>query len=309
MEKPLVSVICACYNQSKYVTESLESVKNQTYSNLEIIIWDDSSADDSVKIIENWIFQNKNLKIIFIKNKQNFGICKSLNNAYSKANGKYIQMLALDDILLCDKIERHVEILEKSSEKEGLVFTDAYLINDKSEFYQNKFIAYHKKYLNLKSGNFFEELLIGNFIPAMSIFYKSEIFAQVGKWDENLIFEDYDMILRIAKSFDFIFDDQPSVKYRFHENNTHSSFSKEINNSLYSVYIKYINHNESINLFLKSHLIKKYKEKKLKTEQLQYFKILPPKNLRERWLMANKNIILYKFVDKLATIKNFLIYN
>ncbi|KIA88526.1 glycosyltransferase [Kaistella jeonii] len=307
MEQPLVTVICACYNQSKFCIESLESVKNQTYKNLEIIIWDDASKDNSVQIIEDWIKQNSHLNIRFIKNEENQGICKSLNKAYSFATGKYLQILALDDILLSDKVERHVSILENSGEEEALVFTDAYLMDDESIAYQNKFIARYKKYLSYKSGNFFEELLIGNFIPAMSVLYKTTALEKVGLWDENLVFEDYDMMLRIAREFNFIFDENLSAKYRVHSNNTHKVLSSEITDSIFKMYLKYIGANERINSFLKYYILDKYKVNQLKGEQILYFKYIPPKNFRERWIMKNENINLYKIVDVFVRAKDFLI--
>lgn len=309
MEQPLVSVICACYNQSKFVVESLESVKNQTYQNLEIVIWDDASEDDSVKKIDEWITKNPELNIQFIKNKENRGICKSLNTAQNLTTGKYIQLLALDDILLPDKIVRHVEILENSKENEVLVFTDGYLINDQSEIYQNRFIALHKNYLSLKSGNFFKDLLVKNFIPAMSILFKSSMLKAIGPWDENLVYEDYDMLLRLAKYHDFIFDKSTSVKYRIHENNSHKKLSSKMKESKYKIYLKHINYNKEVNAFLKSHLIKTFKSHKLKSEQIEYFANVPPRNFRERWIMENKNISLYKLVDKVIKIKNIIIHN
>lgn len=309
MEQPLVSVICACYNQSKFVVESLESVKNQTYQNLEIVIWDDASEDDSVKKIDEWITSNPELNIQFIKNKENLGICKSLNTAQNLTTGKYIQLLALDDILLPDKIVRHVEILENSNENEVLVFTDAYLINDQSEIYQNRFIALHKNYLSLKSGNFFDDLLVKNFIPAMSILFKSSMLKAIGPWDENLVYEDYDMLLRLAKYHDFIFDKSTSVKYRIHENNSHKKLSAKMKESKYKIYLKHINYNKEVNAFLKSHLIITFKGHKLKSEQIEYFANVPPRNFRERWIMKNKNITLYKLVDKVIKIKNIIIHH
>ena len=78
MEAPLVSIICACYNQAQYVVESLDSVKNQTYKNIELVIYDDASSDDSVSVISNWLEQNRDIKAFFTKNEINQGICKSL---------------------------------------------------------------------------------------------------------------------------------------------------------------------------------------------------------------------------------------
>lgn len=306
MEQPLVSVICACYNQSKFVVESLESVKNQTYQNLEIVIWDDASADDSGEKIDDWIAKNPELNILFIKNKINLGICKSLNIAQNLTTGKYIQVLALDDTLFPDKITRQVEILEKSKENEALVFTDALLMNDDSKLYQNKFIGFHKKYLSLKSGNYFEELIGGNFIPAMSILYKSSHLKNAGPWDEELVFEDYDMLIRLAKEYDFIYDPIVSVTYRMHENNTHKKLSSKIEDSLFKIYLKHINSSKRVNQFLKSHIIKNYKNRSLKEVHKEYFKLNPPQTFKDRCIRDNNKVVLYKIADKLSSIKYIL---
>ena len=309
MEQPLVSVICACYNQSKFVVESLESVKNQTYKNLEIIIWDDASADNSVEKIEEWIRNNPEMNIQFIKNKENRGICKSLNTAQNLTTGKYIQLLALDDFLLPDKITRHVEILENSSDNIALVFTDAFLMNDNSELYQNRFIALYKNYLSLKTENYFDDLIGGNFIPAMSILYKSSYLKNTGPWDENLAFEDYDMLLRLAKKYDFIFDEKVSVTYRLHENNTHKKLSAVMENSLFKVYLKHINAGERVNVFLKSHIIKMYKNGNLSGEQIEYFNQNPPKNFKDRCLRDNNKLVFYKLAEKLRMVKTIIFAN
>ncbi|WP_226063969.1 glycosyltransferase [Kaistella polysaccharea] len=306
MELPLVSVICACYNQSQFIIEGLESVKNQTYKNLEIIIWDDASKDKSVSIIEKWIEENSNLNIRFIRNVENLGLCKSLNNAYSYATGKYLQILALDDILLSDKIERHVSILECSGDLDALVFSDAYLINDESEYYQNKFIAYHKKYLSVNSENFYQELLEANFIPTMSILYKKSIFEQVGLWDENLIYEDYDMMLRISKEYNFIFDETPAVKYRIHAKNSHKSLVKKMGESTFALKLKHIGINENVDKFLKEYIIQKYLTFELNGEQDRYFNFVPVANIRDKWISKNKNQFFYKLLSLLIRVKNRL---
>lgn len=306
MEEPLVSIICACYNQSEFVIESLESVKNQIYKNVEIIIWDDCSKDDSVSKIEQWIGENKDLKITFVKNKVNKGICKSLNECFRLSSGKYLQLLALDDILLPDKITRHVEILENSKENEALVFSDAFLIDNNSKLFQNKFISLHKHYYSLKTENYFDELLEGNFIPAMSILYKTSIFKTIGLWDEDLVFEDYDMLLRIAKEYDFIFDEITTVKYRLHENNTHKKKTIEMRLSYFKMLLKFQNYNDLVNLKLKNYIINKYKNYELMGEQVLYFKKMPPKTFQDRLIYKNKNIVLYSILESIPKIKRVI---
>lgn len=307
MEEPLVSILCGCYNQSKFILESLESIKNQTYKNYEIIIWDDASRDNSVSIIEKWIAENPNKAITFIKHESNVGICKSLNEAQTYTKGKYIQLLALDDILLPNKITRHVQILENSSSQYALVFTDANLMDNNSQLFQNKFIALHKKYLSLKTGNFFDDLLRGNFIPAMSILYKKEILTKIGEWDEDLVYEDYDMLLRLAKNYDFIIDDEISVIYRLHDQNSHKNLETKMVEAKYKIYLKHINYNDRVNYLLKTYILKAYKNKTLNGEQVKYFEEIAPTNFREKWIMKNKNVKFYKIIERVITIKNNII--
>ncbi|MDR1544703.1 MAG: glycosyltransferase [Prevotellaceae bacterium] len=270
-ETPLVSVIASCYNQSPYLIETLESIKKQTYKNLQLIMWDDCSTDNSVELIEKWISDNQ-VDCVFLKHKKNMGICKSLNEAFTYVKGKYLQTVAMDDILLPDKIERHVEMMENSSQKDALVFSNAHLIDEKSGFYQNKFIAYtyHKNYLSLQSGNYYQMLLQANFIPAMSILYKTQVIKQLGGWDEKLKYEDYDMLLRIAQKYDFIYDDNYSVKYRIVSNGLNSKLTESASFSYEDakVYLKHLE--EPIaNNFLKNFLIKLYYSK---SEELDYFR-------------------------------------
>src|SRR5580704_8434369 len=102
---PLVSMIVVCYNQSRFVVETLESVKAQTYKPTQLVIIDDCSLDDSVTVIENWLRKNR-IDCTFVRHKKNQGICKTVNEALSLARGKYLSPIASDDIWLPDKIAR-----------------------------------------------------------------------------------------------------------------------------------------------------------------------------------------------------------
>ena len=106
-QNPLVSVICLCYNHADYVTESLDSVLNQEYKNIEIIIIDDCSTDNSVPVIDEWL--QKYPSILFIKNKTNLGNTKSFNKALEIAKGAYIIDFATDDILMPNCITQQIE--------------------------------------------------------------------------------------------------------------------------------------------------------------------------------------------------------
>ena len=290
---PLVSVLCLCYNQEKYIVESLESIKAQSYKNLELLICDDFSKDNSVGVIENWIQKNPEIDITFVKHSENRGITKSLNEILHLSKGKYIQQLALDDILMPDKLERHVEMLEKSPENAVLVFTDANLIDDKSARFQNKFIARHLNYLSLTSQNYYEMLLEKNFIPAMSVLLKREIILSVGSYDESLSCEDHDMWLRLSRDYDFLFDDVISCSYRLHGNNSHKK-RDILNVSLFfRTMIKHKDHPSARHLIFE-HLEKLYLLKALTDEHKIFYDYYPVKSFPEKLIKNNLPPVLYR---------------
>ncbi|WP_412850311.1 glycosyltransferase [Chryseobacterium sp. PMSZPI] len=284
-ELPLVSILCLSYNHAQFVVESLESIKYQSYSNIEILICDDSSKDNSVEVINNWIKNNLHLKIQFINHTQNQGICKSLNELLKLSTGKYIITLALDDLLEHDKIERHVALLENSDSHDALVFSNAYLINDNSIRFQNTFIPYFHKYLNIESGNFYETLIKDNFIPAMSCVIKSFVVRDLGGWDENLTFEDYDMWLRISKKYDFIYDNSNSCSYRIHETNSHKK-KNFLEKSFFDIYLKHKDH-PAIKQKILQVIQEAYRENKITEEHKKYLRELDNKSLKEKLILKN----------------------
>jgi glycosyltransferase involved in cell wall biosynthesis len=298
---PLVTVIAACYNQEQFVVESLESIMAQTYSNIELIIWDDCSKDNSVKVIEDWIEKN-HIACRFIKHTENKGICKSLNEAFSYAKGKYLQIIALDDILLPSKIERHVKLLESSNANIALVFSDAYLIDSESNLQLDKFIELHKAYFSIQVGNFIDELFQGNFIPAMSVLYKVDILKNNGKWDENLAFEDYDMMLRLAVNYEFLFDSECSVKYRLHDLNTHKTINpSEIKFTQFQMFLKHIDNDRAYKIttdIIKWAYINGGKE--LKKISKLYFSKVKPKGLVMYCIYLGIPVDFYRVIKRIV---------
>lgn len=108
MEFPLVSVIIPVYNSEKYLQLAIDSILNQTYTNLELILVNDCSTDRSKEICQS----NKDPRIIYLENKENLGITETRNNGFAKASGKYIAILDNDDISLPFRVEHQVKFLE-----------------------------------------------------------------------------------------------------------------------------------------------------------------------------------------------------
>ena len=112
----LVSICMLCYNHEKYLLESIESVLSQNYSNIEVIILDDGSNDNSTAILEK--FQN-NPKIQIIKQKNTGNIAKNLNTLISKASGEYILIISCDDKLVEDSLLPKIDLMHNNK---NLVF-------------------------------------------------------------------------------------------------------------------------------------------------------------------------------------------
>lgn len=111
---PLVSVVIPAYNCEAYVANALESIINQTYTNLEVIIIDDGSSDETFKIAKSYEKQDPRVKAY--KNKENLKIVGTLNSAIAKSRGKYVARMDADDFRMPDSIEKQVAFMEKHAD-------------------------------------------------------------------------------------------------------------------------------------------------------------------------------------------------
>jgi len=113
------------YKHELYIEEALQSVINQTYKKIEFIIINDGSADRTAEIIKNFIKINQDKKNIQFVNKQNEGVCKTLNKGLAMATGDYFAFIASDDKWIENKLEAQVAFME-NNRNIGLVCSDAY---------------------------------------------------------------------------------------------------------------------------------------------------------------------------------------
>lgn len=106
----LVSIIMPAYNAEKYIADSINSVKDQTYRNWELIVINDCSSDKTVEIVEE--LASKDERIHLINNKKNFGVALSRNRGIREATGKYIAFLDSDDLWISDKLEKQIAFMD-----------------------------------------------------------------------------------------------------------------------------------------------------------------------------------------------------
>jgi len=207
---PLVSIVAACFNHSRFLEETLDSIANQSYSNLELIVTDDGSTDDSVAIIQKWMARNS-MQCTFIANPQNEGICKTFNKGLAACHGKYFQIIACDDVMLVDKIETQVAVFENSGEEVGVIYTDAQVIDEASQIINASFDTF---WGFPRAAATLEALIKQNTIIAPSVLVKRAFVVALGGFDENLCYEDWDLWLRLTQKYDFVKLERPLVQYR-----------------------------------------------------------------------------------------------
>ncbi len=203
---PLVSVIVPSYNHEKYVKDTIESILNQTYKNIELIVIDDGSKDNSPRILEEL---SKKHGFLFI-HRPNKGLTATLNEALKLAKGKYICFCASDDMYLPHKIEKQVKFMEENPEY-GMCHGNVKFLKDER-------IIDNKKKPEKEID--FEELLMRDPIFAVTVMVRKEVFDKVGPYDESLYVDDWDMWLRIAfAGFRIGYIDDYLAIYRLHETN------------------------------------------------------------------------------------------
>ena len=111
MKDELVSIITPTYNSEKFISETINSVLNQTYTNWELLITDDCSTDKTVEIVESYV--KKDCRIKFFSLKKNSGAAIARNNSIKNSKGRYISFLDSDDLWLKNKLELQINFMKK----------------------------------------------------------------------------------------------------------------------------------------------------------------------------------------------------
>lgn len=213
---PLVTIVCLCYNHGKFIVEALDAVLDQTYPNIELIIVDDCSTDNSVEVIEGW--RKKHPGIPFLSNKKNLGNTRSFNQALKLAKGDYIIDLAADDFLVGNCVELQLQKFQTSLYPNlGIVYGNIELVDE-----DNKHIAYffgvdeNKKRIKPEpTGNIYIGLLnLDNNVCSVSSMVKREVYERFNGYNENLAYEDYDFWIKASRVYNFDFIDAILVKKR-----------------------------------------------------------------------------------------------
>ena len=207
----LVSVIMPAYNAEKYISEAIHSVIQQTYTNWELIVVDDGSADRTAIIVKDLIAGNDRIKYLY---QDNGGQGKARNNGLKHAEGEYIAFLDADDLWVPDKLL--VQIRMMSGTRSDLIFCDAYVFEGKPG---------PEKRININPGYYRGEeavhkFLFCNYIPVLTVLVKKSALEKVNGFSEAKEIqnaEDYHLWLRLLINANVFFGiDTPLAYYRIH---------------------------------------------------------------------------------------------
>ena len=233
IKSPLVSIVIPIYNHEKYIIECLDSIKLEKYSNLEVLMLDDGSFDNSYEIAKDWILHNHQyFAKIEIEKQKNKGVAKAVNSLIMKSKGNYIIPMASDDKLIPGMIAKRVEILANDHLNLAL-FTDCKVIDEfSSEISKSAIFNFRKsdKYAFYSKNSIENEIIMNWIMPGPIIMFKREVFFgvnSIGFYNEDGATEDREFFMRLISRGVLKFSPIVVSEYRMHTNNSCRPVARE----------------------------------------------------------------------------------
>ena len=206
---PLVSIAMASYNGERFIKEQLDSILNQSYQNIELVIVDDCSKDNTVEIIKNYQSKFSNIKLF--QNEMNSGVTKTFEKAIQESAGDFIAISDQDDIWELNKIE----ILMNEIENYDAVYSNSLLVDAKGNSLNKSFTTI----MNMKTYHSGTPFLLSNSVPGHTILMKRDFVEKILPFPKDMLFDLW-IGFCAAGNNGIKFVDKTLVKYRQHESNT-----------------------------------------------------------------------------------------
>ena len=222
---PLVSIVLPTYNRAYVLPHAIRSVLDQTYTNLELIIVDDNSSDDTSAIVKSFV----DPRIRYMRNAPNLKLPKTLNKGFSATRGDYLTWTSDDNLFRENAIEKMVGFL--MAEKCDFVFTDYYLFSELDD---------NDNPSDMRLDRLPDQIQLdkGNHIGACFM-YSRQVYEAIGDYDPELfLVEDYDYFIRIAKRFQMRHMPEPLYYFKRDDNTLYCSRFCEVKASDFLVRYK-----------------------------------------------------------------------
>lgn len=199
----MISVVLPTYNRAYVLQRAIESIQKQSYYNLEIIVVDDGSTDNTRQVVR----KIPDTRIRYIQSPKNAGVSHARNLGIVAAKGDYIAFQDSDDVWRKDKLEKQMKCMQEKDY--GMVYSAF-----EREFQDGSVVYYPPKdmLLEKKQGDILESLLEKNLVSTQTMLVKREVFQEVGLFNEGMSnLEDYELAVRIAKKYSIGIVDEPLV--------------------------------------------------------------------------------------------------
>ena len=304
-----IDILLATYNGQEFLREQIDSILNQSYQDFNLIISDDSSEDETYKILKE--YEKKDSRIRLFRQEKNLGLIQNFEFLLKQVTSDYFMFSDQDDIWKENKIEKSINKLKQ--EKAALVYTDLEIVDKNLEIIYPSYWKYKNIYKKIKKYNNFEALYLNNFVTGCTILAKSNYIKDIVPLPKTSKFmlHDYWTALVIASKDKIAYLDEPTIKYRQHKNNRVGSSRrsdkiekfKELRDLFIRVKIEHFQIFEENISKINSKEIVKYTK-----PALEYFKALEKETniYLKSWTLFIK---LYKYEDFSYKMQNFIILN
>ncbi len=218
--QPYITVFTPNYNNANFISETIESILNQTYTNFEYIIIDDGSTDESWNIIQK--YANIDTRIKCYKNERNLKIVETRNRGfqYSSSKAEYFSIIDSDDVANKKRLEYQINFLEKNKGY-GMVGSNAIVINENSK------IIGHRNY-PLENEKIKKIITRINPFTQSSVTLRKKVINEIGLYDKKwFVCQDYDYWLRVGRRWKLKNLEFPLIRYRLNTNQVKNKFLKE----------------------------------------------------------------------------------
>ena len=244
---PLITIITASYNYAKYISETIESVMNQTYSAWEMLVIDDGSKDNSIEVINEYTKKDSRIKLLTHQNNANKGLVETLKLGIYQAQGEYIVFLESDDYIRRDYLEKKLASFKKYKNV-GLIYNDIQTFGAKQTLKRKLYfwlVNHHWKTHNYPH-NICELLYLRNYVPTFScVMLKKELLSNLNWESPDKACIDWWLWAQISQKTNFYYIQEKLTYWRLHKDSYLNT--SRVNNNILNFYEQLYNNLPSMN--------------------------------------------------------------
>ncbi|MGM0782452.1 MAG: glycosyltransferase [Actinomycetota bacterium] len=214
--RPGTTVLVVAYNHQAFVRETLESILHQTRQPTAVLIAEDASPGvDATAAVVADVLSHAPDSWQYLPNPENIGLNRTLNKLLARVDTEFVTYIAADDTMAASRIEAHEDLLRASSPDAALAYSDATVIDqDSAVLHDSSRVEFPWPDEPERSTQTLACLVRSNWIPAASLFLRTAVLRAAGGYAEDLFYEDYKLLTRLAARHPFVYTEEPLVAVR-----------------------------------------------------------------------------------------------